>query len=220
MPDDSGLRDLEDYKVRIKERLSSLATYSQELGINLERPEDRFKWFLASVLFSKRISSEIAKKTYRQFEVEGITAPEAIINNGYDKLVEILDAGGYVRYDFSTASNLLEIAKKLKQKYGSLDNLYLQAKDSEDLERKLSEFKGVGPTTVNIFLREIKSVWEKASPPPSPLAKKVIEKLGLEEEVLNEPSLESRLVRLNIEFCKRKRCSACPVEEICQQAST
>ena len=108
----------------------------------------------------------------------------------------------------------------MKQKYGSLENLYAQAGDSEDLERKLSEFKGVGPTTVNIFLREIKSVWEKASPPPSPLAKKVIEKLGLEEEVLNEPSLESRLVRLNIEFCKRKRCSACPVEEICQQAST
>jgi len=220
MPDDGGLRNLENHTMKIKEKLSSLATYPQELGLNLERPEDRFKWFLASVLFSKRISSEIAKRTYRQFEVEAITAPEAIINNGYDKLVEVLDAGGYVRYDFSTASNLLEIAKKLRQKYGSLEILYLQAKDSEDLERRLSEFKGVGPTTVSIFLRELKSVWEKANPPISPLAKKVIEKLGLEEEqVLNEPSLESRLVRLNLEYCKRKRCSPCPVKEMCQQTS-
>jgi endonuclease III len=205
--------------MKIKEKLSSLPTYSQEMRLNLEKQEDRFKWFLVSILFSKRISSEIAKKTYKQFEVEGIVTPEAIINSGYDKLVEVLDAGGYVRYDFSTASNLLSMAKKLKQKYGSLDNLYLQAKDSKDLEIKLSEFKGVGPTTVNIFLRELKSVWEKANPPPSPLAKKVIDILGLKEEVLNEPSLESRLVRLNLEFCKRKRCSACPAKEMCQQAN-
>jgi hypothetical protein len=50
--------------MKIKERLSSLPTYSQEMGLNLEKPEDRFKWFLASILFSKRISSEIAKKFY------------------------------------------------------------------------------------------------------------------------------------------------------------
>jgi len=203
--------------MRIKEKFSSLATYSQELGLDLTKPEDRFKWFMASILFSKRISSDIAKRTYRQFEMEGIVTPEAIINNGYNKLVEVLDAGGYVRYDFSTASNLLEMAKKLKQQYGSLDNLYLQASDGKDLERKLTEFKGVGPTTVNIFLRELKSIWKKANPPASPLAKKVIGKLGMEEEVLKEPSLESRLVRLNLEFCKRKRCPVCPVKEMCQQ---
>ena len=131
--------------MKIKEKLLSLAIYSEELGVNLERPEDRFKWFLASVLFSKRISSEISKRTYRQFETVGMLTPEAIISNGYDKLVEALHAVGYVRYDLTTASNLLETAKKLKQRYGSLDNLYLQARDGEDLERKLTEFKGVGP---------------------------------------------------------------------------
>ena len=203
--------------MKIKERLSLLTTYSKELGLNLKKPGDRFKWFLASILFSKRISSDIAKRTYRQFEMEGIVTPEAIINNGYDKLVEVLDAGGYVRYDFSTASYLLEMAKTLKHNYGSLDKLYLQASDDKDLERKLTEFKGVGPTTVNIFLRELKSIWKKANPPPSPLAKEVIEKLGMKGDVLKEPSLESRLVRLNLEFCKRKRCTACPVKEMCQQ---
>ena len=44
---------------------------SVELG--LSKPEDRFKWFLASMLFAKRISAETAKKTYRQFEREGLT---------------------------------------------------------------------------------------------------------------------------------------------------
>jgi len=203
--------------MKIKERLFLLTTYSKELGLDLKKPEDRFKWFLASILFSKRISSDIAKRTYKQFEMEEIVTPEAIINSGYNKLVEVLDAGGYVRYDFSTASYLLEMAKKLKQHYDSLDKLYLQASDGKDLERKLTEFKGVGPTTVNIFLRELKSIWKKANPSASPLAKKVIAKLGMKGEVLKEPSLESRLVRLNLEFCKRKRCSACPVKEMCQQ---
>lgn len=205
--------------MEIKQRLSSLPTYSEKLGLKVERPEDRFKWFLASILFSKRISSKIAEKTYKQFEAEGIVTPEAIINAGYDKLVQVFDAGGYVRYDFSTASNLLNIAERLKQEYGSLENLYDKAKDSKDLENKLTKFKGIGPTTVNIFLRELKSVWKKANPPTSPLAKQVIARLKLREEVLNDPSLESRLVRLNLEFCKKKRCSVCPVNEICQQVS-
>lgn len=204
-------------KIEVKEKLLSLSSYPQELGLEIEKPEDKFKWFLASILFSKRISSEIAKRTYRRFEAEGITTLEAIINAGWDKLVEILDAGGYVRYDFSTASNLLGIANELKQKYGSLENLYGQAKDSKDLEKKLTEFKGIGPTTVSIFLRELKLVWEKANPPISPLAKEVAARLGLEKEVLDDLSLESRLVKLNLEFCKRKRCSDCFVKEMCQQ---
>jgi endonuclease III len=204
-------------KIEVKEKLLSLSSYPQELGLEIEKPEDKFKWFLASILFSKRISSEIAKRTYRRFEAEGITTLEAIINAGWDKLVEILDAGGYVRYDFSTASNLLGIANELNQKYGSLENLYDQAKDSKDLEKKLTEFKGIGPTTVSIFLRELKLVWEKANPPISPLAKEVAARLGLEKEVLDDLSLESRLVKLNLEFCKRKRCSDCFVKEMCQQ---
>ncbi len=201
----------------IKQRLSSILTYSQQLGLDLEREEDRFKWFLASILFSKRISSKIAERTYRDFEKEKILTPEAIINAGYDKVVQVLDAGGYVRYDFSTASNLLNMAEKLKEEYGSLENLYDQAKDSKDLEKKLTEFKGVGPTTLNIFLRELKWVWGKANPPISPLAKQVMARLDLGEEALNELSLESHLVRINLEFCKKKRCSVCPLDEICKK---
>ncbi len=201
----------------IKQRLSSILTYSQQLGLDLEREEDRFKWFLASILFSKRISSKIAERTYREFEKEKILTPEAIINAGYDKVVQVLDAGGYVRYDFSTASNLLNMAEKLKEEYGSLENLYDQAKDSKDLEKKLTEFKGVGPTTLNIFLRELKWVWGKANPPISPLAKQVMARLDLGEEALNELSLESHLVRINLEFCKKKMCSVCPLDEICKK---
>jgi endonuclease III len=200
------------------EKVLRLITYSQELGLDLKTEEDRFKWFLASLLFAKRISSEVAKRTYREFEKAGIITSESIIEAGWDKLVEVLDSGGYVRYDFSTASNLLEIATSLREKYGSLEVLYAQSKDSKDLEKRLLEFKGVGPTTVNIFLRELKGVWEKAGPQLSPLAKEVASRLGLSEEELEPPTVESALVRLNLEFCKRRRCSSCPAREECQEA--
>jgi len=205
--------------MNVRDKIAGITSYSQELGLDLKKEEDRFKWFLASVLFAKRISSQIAQKTYREFEREGIGTPESILEAGWDKLVEVLDSGGYVRYDFSTASNLLEIAASLKEKYGSLESLHDQAKDNEELEKRLLEFKGVGPTGVNIFLRELRGIWGKAKPMVSPIAKEVASKLGLKDEKIEEPDIESSLVRISLEFCKGKKCSICPVREDCREAN-
>jgi endonuclease III len=154
----------------VKRALSKLQGYSDELGLDLTKPEDRFKWFLASVLFAKRISAEIAKNTYLHFELEKLTSPGAILRAGWDRLVEVLDSGGYTRYDFSTATNLLGIAKTLKEKYGSLERLHAESSNPSDLENRLREFKGIGPVGVNIFLRELRGIWENAKPTPSPMA--------------------------------------------------
>lgn len=196
----------------IKDSLSKLQTYSKELGLELDRIEDRFKWFLASILFAKRISADIAKKTYRRFEEEGLTTPEKILGAGWDRLVEVLDSGGYVRYDFSTATNLLKIMEELKEKYGNLEELHKESSSSQDLEKRLQEFRGVGPVCVNIFLREVRSIWEKAKPKPSKIAINVAQKLGLEDV----ESYESALVRLHLEYCKKHRCQKCLVKKHCR----
>lgn len=193
--------------------LSMLQCYSEELGLDLTRSEDRFKWFLASIFFAKRISAEIAKKTYRRFEEEGLTTPERILAAGWDRLVEVLDSGGYVRYDFSTASNLLKIMEDLKEKYGDLEELHRISNNSQDLERRLQEFKGVGPVGVNIFLRELRGIWEKAKPKPSKMAIKIGHQLDLKDVELHE----SALVRLNLEYCKKRRCEECPVQHRCKE---
>ena len=106
---------------------------------------------MASILFAKRISAKTAKETYLCFEHEELTSSEAILDAGWDRLVKVLDSGGYTRYDFSTATRLLGIAKTLKGKYGSLDKLHEISMDSSDLESRLQEFVGVGPVCVNIF---------------------------------------------------------------------
>jgi hypothetical protein len=137
--------------------------FSEDLGINLKSGNEKelFKWFLASLLFGKPIQQEVAKRTYFEFEKEKILSPEEILKAGWDKLVEILDRGHYVRYDFSTATKLLEISKELKQRYGSLGNLLRQEKNRKDLEMRLREFRGIGPVTTRIFLRELKK-WLKS----------------------------------------------------------
>jgi len=200
----------------VEDILSSIPTYSMELGLNLNNPEDRFKWFLASILFAKRISADIAKRTYKRFIEEDLTTPEKILKAGWDRLVEVLDSGGYVRYDFSTASSLLEIMRKLKEDYGSLEGLHEAAGDPRDLERRLMEFKGVGPVCVNIFLRELRGVWGKAQPRPSKIALQVSRAIGLD----NVEPYESALVRLKLEYCKKGRCVDCPVRQYCRRGRT
>lgn len=133
--------------------------FSRELGIDLESKQETelFKWFLACLLFGKPIQQEVARRTYLEFVKEGLISPTAIIDAGWDKLVEVLDRGHYVRYDFSTATKLLEICAALRHNYGALTNLVRQSKNFADLDRRLQEFKGIGPITSRIFLRDLKA---------------------------------------------------------------
>jgi len=197
-------------------------TYSEELGIDLmsRKPSEIFKWFLASILFGHRISETIAKKTYKEFEKERLLTPENILDAGWDELVRVLDNGGYVRYDFSTASALLEIMKCLKDKYGSLEKLYDDTKESKDLEKKFKEFRKVGPVTVNIFLRELRVVWPKANTDISKFVKLSAENLGIDLKKLNKKTdnfvhLEAALLRLGKDYCNKKKCGICRFDKSC-----
>ncbi|MEA2074413.1 MAG: hypothetical protein U9O85_01560 [Euryarchaeota archaeon] len=202
---------------KIKVLLANFPLYSEDLGIDLKEPSGRFKWFLASILFGARISEKIAMNTYKCFERYGLDSPEKIVAAGWDELVRVLDEGGYVRYDFSTATKLLEIMKMLKDKYGSLENIYEQSSDTKDLERKLQEFKGIGAVTTQIFLRELRGVWH-ISPEVSSRAKNAAENLDInlhEYEGEKLSRIETALVKLSLRYCKKKRCEECPVKGFC-----
>ncbi len=205
--------------------------FSVELGIELsaERSREIFKWFLASVLFGARISETIVKKTFQQFVSRVIVTPGAVLDTGWDGLVEILDAGGYARYDFKTATKLLDMCRTLTADYhADLAKLHAAATDPEDLEQKLKSLaKGIGDVTVGIFLREMRGIWEKADPLPSDLVvmaaqnrgivakavkdkRKVLELLreawtnaGMKRK--NFPDFEAALVRAGIELRRGRR---------------
>lgn len=166
--------------------------YARELGIDVAAPEagERFKWFLAAVLYGTRISESLASRTWREFRDRGVLTPAQITATGWDGLVAILDAGGYVRYDYKTATKLLEICGALLRDYGgSLDALHAAAADPRDLEKRLKALgKGIGDTTVGIFLRELRGVWSKAEPPLSPLALAGSHALGYLRPTVDDPA--------------------------------
>ena len=190
--------------------------YSKVLGIDLAKGDsgEILKWFLASILYGKPIRESSATRTYRCFERRGVLTLDKILEMEWEGLVNILDEGGYVRYDFSTADRLLEVFGKLKEEYsGDLNLLYKRAVNSRDIEERLMSLgKGIGPTTISIFLRDMREVWPKADPTPTPLVREAMDKLGIADlkgfahrRKLNIIRLETALFRASKEFLKKGR---------------
>jgi endonuclease III len=100
---------------------------SIDLGIDLKshKESEIFKWFLTCLIFGKPIQQEVAKRAYFELIKEKLDDPDAILEAGWDKLVQVLDRGHYVRFDFSTATKLLDICRALKEQYGGkVSNIY------------------------------------------------------------------------------------------------
>ena len=81
----------------------------------------------------------------------------------------MLGEGHYVRYDESTAERLLKLCEKLNKEYGGkISGIHEASENRKDFEKRLGEFEGIGPKTVEIFMREAGKVW---LPQANPLSK-------------------------------------------------
>jgi hypothetical protein len=187
------------------EELARSPLYSEELGIDLGRGRDAdyFLWFLASLLFGARISETIAANTYQTFVGHGLTTPRKILDAGWDFLVDpVMREGGYVRYDGRKSDQVLRDCEMLLDLYGGLlSRLEAAAADNADLEARLDAFYGVGPVTVNIFLRELRPWWPKADPEPLPAVTALAQRLNIDLHRYDRKSqtfarMEAGLIRL------------------------
>jgi len=180
--------------VEIKGLIEKYATpYSLMLGIDLGSREEAEiqKWFLASILYAKPIREESATATFKQFDMLHVTSADDILKTGWDGLVKILDAGGYTRYDFSTATKLISVFGALKENYGSLTHLEELSQNSKELETRIKGLgKGIGYITISIFLRDMRLIWNKADPSPTPLVKIGMKALGIDNLSIFQDSLE------------------------------
>lgn len=135
----------------------------KDLGIDLAKPTDSavFRWLVACQLFGARISQDIAAKTFTELDRAGVVSPHKLADADWQHLVDLLGKGGYRRYDESTARELIEVGRLAVDKYGGkVTRIRTNADNKQQVSERLQEFKGVGPTSADIFLREMAPKWK------------------------------------------------------------
>lgn len=133
-----------------------------ELGIELKPDDDDglFKWFIASFLMGKRIQAPIAAQAYKVIvEEQGRDTARKLQHCTSRELVAMLGRAHYVRYDETTAQRLLDLSAKLNAEYaGKITHMRRASESRASFEKRHGEFDGVGPKTIEIFMRDAAKV--------------------------------------------------------------
>ena len=137
-----------------------ITTHDLQIDLRGANEAGLFKWLLASFLMGKRIQGAIAAKAYQVIvEQHQRDTPQKLAHCTHRQLVVLLGQAHYVRYDETTASRLLALASKLNNEYaGKVSNIVKASADRQAFEKRLSEFEGIGPKTIEIFMREASAV--------------------------------------------------------------
>ena len=206
--------------------------YSTEAGIDVDAGDAEVeRWFLAATLFGARISTAIAQRTFRVLDRSGLVHIAHARGIPWDDLVAMLDAGGYARYDFRTASRLYALSEAIVDRYGGeVATIGHRFPMYRELRGALDALPGWGSTTVELFLRELRGVWPGANPPLDERAETAAshlhlldtgggaDPLGVIARVARAAGvdlrdLESGLVRLAL--AHRRNTDACPGGDSC-----
>ena len=188
--------------------------YSTQLGIDVDRGDDEIeRWALAATLFGARISTNVAERTFATLEEACVHSIANAGRRDIAELIELLDAGGYARYDLRTAERLHAIAGTLDAQYGGRVTTVLDL-PADELWAALDALPGWGQVTVGLFLRELRGIRPGIDPPLDARARRAAEHLGLmarnggaggcqlrdvaREAGLDVRDLEAALVRLSL----------------------
>lgn len=169
-------------------------TYAAEIGFDPTRnkPSPLFRLLCASLLFSARISADIAVRASRALADQGWTTAPKLADSTWTERTRTLNEAGYARYDERTATMLGETTDHVLAHYGGdLRQLRERAGRDPDTERRLlEECKGIGDVGVDIFFREAQGAWDELHPFVDRRARETAEALGLDPD----PQALARLV--------------------------
>jgi hypothetical protein len=138
-------------------------TYAAEAGIRLaDEAAPLWQLLVLTLLLSARISSDIAVTAARELFDAGCRTPQGTRDTPRRQRVAALGRGRYRRYDERTATQLGELADAVLDRYaGDLRRMHV---GSDDLERDLQQFNGIGPVGAAIFCREVQGLWTDLAP--------------------------------------------------------
>ena len=142
-------------------------TYAEEAGIRLDdKPMPLFELLVLCMLASKPIDSTVAMRAAREIFAEKLRTPDTVLEAERHTMIEAFGRAGYARYDESSATRLVDIATAVRDEYdGDLRGLAERSEQNVHAAvRLLEQFKGIGDTGADIFLREVQDVWTWVSP--------------------------------------------------------
>jgi hypothetical protein len=146
--------------------------FSLELGIAVDcGPGEIERWALAATLVGDPSPLSVSVHAYRAMERAGIATFADVLACDRERLARVLDEGGYVGDDETTASRLLALAEARSSVYPEgVAALGQEIQDPLDLERELGALPGWDREIVRAFLRELRGIWPGAGVPLDPRA--------------------------------------------------
>jgi endonuclease III len=190
-------------------------TYADEAGIRLkDQPMPLFQLLTLCMLASKPIDAAIAVQAARELFRAGLRTPQSALKADRADMISAFGRAHYVRYDESSATRLADIAAAVRDDYAG-DLRKLATGDVRSTIRLLKQFKGIGDTGADIFLREVQDVWTWARPYFDARASTAARQLGLptDPEKLgalaprNNAKLAAALVRVSLDDELRNKVS-------------
>ncbi|MGD1257416.1 endonuclease [Mycobacterium seoulense] len=142
-------------------------TYAAEARIRLgDKPMPLFQLLVLCMLASKPIDAAIATSAARELFKAGLRTPNAVLAAQRQTMIDAFGRAHYVRYDESSATRLADMAERVRDEYsGDLRKLAERSRhDVAAAKRLLKEFKGIGDTGADIYLREVQDVWSWVRP--------------------------------------------------------
>lgn len=142
-------------------------TYAEQAGIRLaDKPMPLFQLLVLCMLASKPIDAAIATSAAKELFKAGLRTPKAVLAADRRTMIEAFGRAHYVRYDESSATRVTDIAEHVRDDFGG-DLRRIAARcghDPQRATRMLKQFKGIGDTGADIFLREVQDVWTWVRP--------------------------------------------------------
>jgi hypothetical protein len=127
-----------------------------DLRIDTSTDQGLFDWLLASLLFGRPVPQQTAANAFRKFKADGWDTPGHFVGNDQHPLWHELWEGDYHRMSSVMSEELRDVMRGLIADYGgSVGRLVRTANSRAEVSARLERFKGVGPKTAEIFLREV-----------------------------------------------------------------
>lgn len=189
-------------------------TYAQDAGIRLDdKPMPLFELLVLCMLASKPIDATIAVKAARELFAVKLRTPAAVRDADRKTMIDAFGRASYARYDESSATRLTEMADVVQDEYGGDLRRLGESRDIDTVRERLKQFKGIGDTGADIFLREVQDTWTWVRPHFDERAMATAKELGLPNDPTALQGLAGRhtarlaaaLVRVSLDDDLRER---------------